>query len=492
MSRLRSSAQSVMRRRDTSIVKDNFLDYLGAIFYSYFMKKLWGGRFTGKTESSVESFTESVSFDARLWKYDIQGSLAHVKMLGKQKIIPLKDVQLITKGLNEIYAEIEGGKFQFSQALEDVHMNIESALIEKVGPVGGKLHSGRSRNDQVALDIRLYLRDEIGVIIKLIKKFQKTFVSLAEKNIDIIVPGYTHLQRAQPVLLAHHLLAYYEMLQRDRERFEDCLKRVNVMPLGAAAMSGTTLPIDRHYVAKLLKFPKVTENSIDTVSDRDFAVEFIAASSILALHLSRLSEEIIIWNSEEFSFIELPDAFTTGSSIMPQKKNPDVLELTRGKTGRVYGNLISLLTIMKGLPLAYNRDMQEDKEPVFDTADTVRSCLEVLAMMMPKVRFRKSVIDKAISAGFLTATDLAEYLVRNKMPFRDAHGVTGRVVKYCIENKKELHGLSMDEYKSFSSLIGKDIYHYIEIDTSVDSKLSYGGTARKRVLARLREIKKKR
>jgi argininosuccinate lyase len=456
------------------------------------MKKLWGGRFKETTESTVEDFTESVSFDARLWKYDIEGSIAHVKMLGKQKIVSAKEMGLIIKGLEDIREKISAGKFKFSQALEDVHMNIESSLIKAIGPVGGKLHSARSRNDQVALDIRLYLREEIKDILQLIKKLQKTFVSLAEKNIETILPGYTHLQRAQPVLLAHHLLAYYEMLERDRTRYEDCLERVNVLPLGAAALAGTTLPIDRKYVAKLLKFPAVTENSIDTVSDRDFIVEFISASSIFMTHLSRLSEEIILWNSGEFGFIELPDAFTTGSSIMPQKKNPDVLELTRGKTGRVFGSLMSILTVMKGLPLAYNRDMQEDKEPLFDTVDTVKGCLYVLNKMMPKVRFSKKKMLDATIEGFSTATDIAEYLVKKGMPFRDAHGVTGRIVKHCIDNGLVLTDLTTDELQGFSDFIKADISDCISVSGSVGGRMSYGGTAKKVVLARIKKIKSKK
>jgi argininosuccinate lyase len=456
------------------------------------MKKLWGGRFKETTESTVEDFTESVSFDARLWKYDIEGSIAHVKMLGKQKILSAKEMGLIIKGLEDIREKIAAGKFKFSRALEDVHMNIENALIKAIGPVGGKLHSARSRNDQVALDIRLYLRNEIKEILTLIKKLQKTFVSLAEKNIDTILPGYTHLQRAQPVLLAHHLLAYYEMLERDMARYEDCLKRVNVLPLGAAALAGTTLPIDRKYAAKLLKFPAVTENSIDTVSDRDFIVEFISASSIFMTHLSRLSEEIILWNSGEFGFIELPDAFTTGSSIMPQKKNPDVLELTRGKTGRVYGSLMSVLTVMKGLPLAYNRDMQEDKEPLFDTVDTVTGCLHVLNKMMPRVRFNKKKMLDATIEGFSTATDIAEYLVKKGMPFRDAHGVTGGIVTHCIDNGLFLTDLTTDELKDFSDFITSDISDCISVSGSVDGRMSYGGTAQKVVRARIKKIKSKK
>lgn len=456
------------------------------------MKKLWGGRFKEKTESSVEDFTESVSYDARLWKYDIEGSIAHVKMLGKQKIIPKKDSALIIKGLKDISAEIVNCKFKFRNSLEDVHMNIEQALIKRIGPIGGKIHTARSRNDQVSLDVRLYLRDEIREILKLIKGLEKVFVSLAGKNINLILPGYTHLQRAQPVLLSHHLLAYYEMFERDCGRFEDSLKRLNVMPLGSAALAGTTLPIDRKYVAGLLKFPSVSENSIDTVSDRDFVIEFISASSILMMHMSRLSEELILWNSEEFGFIELPDAYTTGSSIMPQKKNPDVLELTRGRTGRVYGDLVSVLTVMKGLPLAYNRDMQEDKEPLFDTVDTVKSCLSVLSGMMPGVRFNKHSMMNATEAGFSTATDIAEYLVKKGMPFREAHGVTGEIVKYCINENKTLPEMNLSELKKFSKMISGDVVDCISAGASVNSRTSYGGTAQKVVLARIRKIKRRK
>lgn len=453
------------------------------------MKKLWGGRFSGQTESTVESFTESVSFDARLWKYDIEGSIAHVKMLAKQKIIPSKEAAAIVNGLHDIAKEIENGKFRFKEGLEDVHMNIEHALIRKIGPVGGKVHTSRSRNDQVSLDIRLYLRDEIKTVLKLIKRLQRSFLKTAENNIDIIMPGYTHLQRAQPVLLAHHMLAYYEMLERDNGRFGDCLKRMNVLPLGAAALAGTPLPIDRNYVARLLKFPAVTENSIDTVSDRDFALEFISTASTLMMHLSRFSEEVIMWNSAEFGFVELPDAFTTGSSIMPQKKNPDVLELTRGRTGRVYGNLMSVLTIMKGLPLAYNRDMQEDKEPVFDTVDTVKACLDVLNKMLPGMKFTKKNIGSATDSGFLAATDIADYLVNKGVPFRDAHGITGGIVKYCIDKGKSLTELELADLKKHSKNIGSDIFDHISLEASVDARKSYGGTARKTVLARIKKIK---
>ncbi|HDK41292.1 MAG TPA: argininosuccinate lyase, partial [Nitrospirae bacterium] len=346
--------------------------------------KSWAGRFKEKTTKTVETFTSSVAFDSRLWEYDIEGSVAHAKMLGKQKIISAKEARSILRGLNRLKQKIQKGQFRFSDEMEDVHMNIESALTHAIGSAGGKLHTARSRNDQVALDMRLYLRDEIAEVRRLIKDFQSVLVKLAEKHIDIIIPGYTHLQRAQPVLLSHHLMAYFEMFARDADRFEDCLKRVNVLPLGSCALAGTTLPIDRKYVARLLKFPAISNNSIDAVSDRDFVVEFISAASLLMTHISRLSEELVLWNSEEFGFIELPDAYSTGSSIMPQKKNPDVLELTRGKTGRVVGHLLSVFVVLKGLPLAYNRDLQEDKEPLFDTVDTVRACLSVLTEMMPK------------------------------------------------------------------------------------------------------------
>lgn len=456
------------------------------------MEKLWAGRFRKSTDKAVENFTSSLSFDVRLWKYDIEGSIVHVKMLAKQKIIPGKDSELIVKGLTEIKEELESGRFKFLETLEDVHMNIEHALIKKIGPVGGKIHTARSRNDQVVLDLRLYLRDEISTILKSIKRLQKIIVSMAAKYIDIIMPGYTHLQRAQPVLLSHHLLAYFEMLDRDRERFEDCLKRVNILPLGSAALAGTTLPIDRKYVAKLLRFPKVSENSIDTVSDRDFGIEFVSCSGIFIMHLSRFTEELILWNSEEYGFIELPDEFTTGSSIMPQKKNPDVVELLRGKTGRIYGSLICLLTVMKGLPLAYNRDLQEDKEPLFDTADTVKSCLEILIRLMPKIIFNKKMMEDAALTGFATATDIAEYLVRKGVPFREAHNITGRIVKYCVERNKSLNELSEKEFHRFSERIGKDISQHITPATSVNEKKSYGGTSREKVLARIKKIRNRK
>lgn len=453
------------------------------------MKKPWSGRFKEKTEKAVEDFTSSVSFDKRLWKYDIEGSIAHAKMLKKQKIISPKDTGLIVRSLNKIKQRIEKGQFKFSNTLEDVHMNIEYALIKELGNRGGKLHTARSRNDQIALDLRLFLREEIKEIIGMVKNFQDVLVNLAEKHINTAMPGYTHLQKAQPVLLSHHFLAYFEMFERDGERLEDCLKRVNVLPLGSAALAGTALPIDRHYVARLLKFSAVSENSIDAVSDRDFVIEFLSASSILMVHLSRLAEELVLWSSEEFGFVELPEAYSTGSSIMPQKKNPDVPELIRGKTGRVFGNLFSLLVVLKGLALAYNRDLQEDKEPLFDTVDTVKACLSVLAGMMSKIRFNKKIMGKAAGSGFLTATDIAEYLARKGLPFRTAHKITGKIVRYCLDKKKTLTDLTLQEFKKFSGLIGKDIFSRIQTEVSINRKNSYGGTARKRVLARIRDIK---
>jgi|Deesub1362A_J573_1020465.scaffolds.fasta_scaffold00134_36 argininosuccinate lyase len=453
------------------------------------MKKPWAGRFKGKTSKAVEGFTSSVSFDARLWRYDIEGSIAHAKMLGRQGIIPQRDATLIIKALEEIKEEIEAGKFRFLEGLEDVHMNIEHALIRKVGPIGGMLHTARSRNDQIALDLRLYLRDEIKGIVRLLRSLQRVIVHMAEENIDTIMPGYTHLQRAQPVLLSHHLLAYYEMFERDVERLGDCLKRVNVLPLGSAALAGTSLPVDRGYVAELLGFSAVSENSIDAVSDRDFVIEFLSASSVLMVHLSRLSEEFILWNSAEFGFIELPDAFSTGSSIMPQKKNPDVFELIRGKAGRVFGSLMTLLSMMKALPLAYNRDMQEDKEPLFDAVDTIRSCLSVLNEVMPAVRFKKEAMRRAAEDGFSTATDLAEYLVRKGMPFRDAHRLVGRVVRYCIDRGRSLPDLGIRELRRFSGLFDEDVFHLLSAEGSVNSRSSKGGTSRAEVLKRIKTLK---
>jgi argininosuccinate lyase len=453
------------------------------------MKKPWAGRFKEQTSKIVEHFTESISFDNRLWRYDIEGSIAHAKMLGKQGIISKDDFEKIIKGLEEIDREIESGKFRFTKDLEDVHMNIETSLIKKIGDAGGKLHTARSRNDQIALDLRLYLRVEVKEIISLIKKLQKTFMNIATLHLDSLMPGYTHLQRAQPVLLSHHLLAYVEMLQRDKERLTDILKRIDILPLGSCALAGSTLPIDRAYVAKLLGFKGISGNSIDAVSDRDFIIEFLSSAAILIMHLSRLAEELILWSTEEFRFIELPDAFTTGSSIMPQKRNPDVAELIRGKTGRVYGNLISLLTTMKGLPLSYNRDLQEDKLPLFDTVDTVKACLTVLIEMLPRIKFNLKRMHETAGEGFSTATDIAEYLVTKGVPFRKAHEITGKIVLYCIEKKKKLEELTLKEFHIFSDLITDDIYSCLKAEESVRHKKSRGSTSPDEIKRQIKRFK---
>lgn len=453
------------------------------------MKKLWAGRFREKTAKVVESFTESISFDHRLWRYDIEGSIAHAMMLGRQGIITKEEAEAIIRGLREIASEIEAGKFEFREELEDIHMNIEHALTEKIGDSGKKLHSARSRNDQIALDIRLYMRAEIREIISLLRSVQIILLETAEKNINIIMPGYTHMQRAQPVLMSHHLLAYIHMLERDSERLRDCLKRVNVLPLGSCALSGTSLPIDRRYVAELLGFDTVSENSIDSVSDRDILLEFLADASILMMHLSRFAEELVLWSTEEFGFITISDAFTTGSSIMPQKKNPDVAELIRGKTGRVYGDLFSLLTTMKGLPLSYNRDMQEDKEPLFDAIDTVKAVLSVLREMIPAIKFNQDKMYKASSSGYTTATDIAEYLVKKGVPFRKAHEVAGKIVLSCIEKGKNLTDLTLKEYRGFSTLIDKDIYSVLTPEGSIKGKISYGSTSKKEVMRQIRRLR---
>ena len=452
--------------------------------------KPWSGRFTQGTNKLVEEFNASISFDKRLYKHDIMGSIAHAKMLTKVGIIKKREAERIITGLKAIEKEIEAGKFRFTSDMEDIHMAIEKRLIEKTGPVGGKLHTARSRNDQVALDIRLYLRDEIGEVKGLIRELQKTFVGIAKKNLDCIMPGYTHLQRAQPILFSHHLLAYYEMLKRDNERLADCYKRVNVMPLGSGALAGSPYPLNREFVAKELGFTGVTDNSLDAVSDRDFCIEFCSAASILMMHLSRLSEELILWSSSEFGFIELSDAFSTGSSLMPQKKNPDVPELMRGKTGRVYGNLVSLLTTMKALPLAYNKDMQEDKEALFDTIATIKECLKVFSPMLRTMKLNKKKMLDATKSGFLTATDAADYLVKKGVPFRESHHIAGRVVAYCIKTSQGLEDLSIDEWRGFSKAFGKDIKEVISVEASVKSRKAKGGTAPEAVKRRLKEIER--
>jgi argininosuccinate lyase len=453
--------------------------------------KPWGGRFTEATNELVEEFTASVPYDWRLYPYDIAGSMAHAAMLAKTAILTAKESQRIIRGLEEIRKEIGAGAFPFSIELEDIHMNIEHRLIEKIGPVGGKLHTARSRNDQVALDIRMYLRDEITGMHDLLGALQKELVGLADRNQDVVLPGYTHLQRAQPVLLGHHLLAYYEMFDRDRGRLKDCFRRVNVLPLGAGALAGTVLPIDRRYVAKQLGFSAICENSMDAVSDRDFAIEFVAACAQIMMHLSRLSEELVIWSTSEFGFITLSDAFTTGSSIMPQKKNPDVAELARGKTGRVYGSLMALLTLMKGLPLAYNRDMQEDKEPVFDAADTVTLSLSVFTEMLKGVTVHKETMRRAAEDGFITATDLADYLVKKGMPFRRAHEIVGHAVLLATELGCGLADMPLAEYKKLAPQINEDVYDAISVEASVGRRTSYGGTAPRNLRKRLDTLKKK-
>lgn len=454
------------------------------------MKKPWAGRFAIRTSKIVENFTESISFDNRLWEYDIEGSIAHAKMLGKQGIIKKMDAEKILKGLRKIAGNIEKGRFKFREDLEDIHMNIESALIRTIGSVGEKLHTARSRNDQVALDLRLYLRKETIEILSLINKFQKTLLSIAGKHINTLIPGYTHLQRAQPLLLAHYLLAYIEMLQRDKERLKDSLKRINILPLGASALAGTTFPIDRMYVAKLLDFDSVSQNSLDAVSDRDFIIEFLSNSAMLIMHLSRLAEELVLWSTEEFRFIELPDAFTTGSSAMPQKKNPDVAELIRAKTGRVYGNLLSLLTVMKGLPLSYNRDLQEDKPPLFNTIDTVKSCLTVLNEMFPEIKFNVKRMRETAAEGYSTATDIAEYLVKRGLPFRKAHRITGSIILYCTRKKKRLEDITLRELHTFSPLFSSDIYTSLRPEESVRSKKSFGSTSPEEVKRQIGRLKR--
>ena len=439
----------------------------------------------------METFSASISFDKRLYAFDIEGSIAHCKMLAHCKIISPSESQKIQKGLKRILRECEEGRFQFSDKLEDIHMNIESRLREIIGPSAGKLHTARSRNDQVCLDIRLYLRNEVDGTVKEIDRLCKTLVGLAKKNIDRVIPGYTHMQRAQPVLLSHHLLAYAEMLLRDKDRFLDARKRINVMPLGSAALAGTNFPIDRQYTAKLLKFPEISHNSMDAVADRDFAAEFCSASALLMMHLSRFSEELVIWNSSEFGFVELSDAFTTGSSIMPQKKNPDAAELIRGKSGRVFGNLVSLLTLMKGLPLAYNKDLQEDKEPLFDSADTVKVCLKIFTGMMKSTKFKSFSFKELSASGFLTATDMADYLVLKGVPFREAHEITGKTVAYCLDKGKNLDNLSLKDLRKISKRFEEDVSEHIALKNSVDRKNIYGGTAKKQVKTQISRLTKK-
>lgn len=451
--------------------------------------KLWGGRFSKNTDKSVDDFHSSIRFDCRLYREDIEGSIAHANMLGKCNIISIEDSELIQNTLLKILDDIESGLINFEINAEDIHMNIEKILISRIGDVGKRLHTGRSRNDQVALDIRLYLKKQISEISKMLLTLMKTIVEIAEKNVDTILPGYTHLQRAQPITFAHHLMAYYEMFQRDVGRILDCYKRTDVMPLGSGALAGTTYPLDREYVASLLSFSNITQNSLDGVSDRDFVIELSSMIALCMMHLSRFSEEIVLWSSHEFSFIELDDAYSTGSSIMPQKKNPDIAELVRGKSGRTYGNLISLLTVMKSLPLAYNKDMQEDKEAIFDSVDTIKMCLPIFTKMIETMRVKPSNMYKAAQGGFTNATDIADYLVKKGLPFRDAHEVIGKMVLYCINNQKSLDELSQDEFKSFSSLIEDDVYNAIDLNTCVSDRNIIGGPSKEMVLNSIEKAK---
>jgi len=452
--------------------------------------KLWGGRFKSDTHRIVDNFNASIHFDKRLYKEDIEGSMAYCRMLAKQGIISKGEAETILNALKEIRGEIEGGNFTFDETLEDIHTHIEKALIEKIGPLGETIYTGRSRNDQIALDTRLYIKNSTIKIINLIKDFQLSLVELSEKNQDLIMPGYTHLQRAQPVLLAHHLLAYYEMLKRDTERYKEGLKRTNVLPLGSAALAGTTFDVDRAFLSRELKLENITANSMDAVSDRDYILEFIFTCALLMMHLSRLCEELIIWSTQEFDFIEISDAFSTGSSIMPQKKNPDIPELIRGKTGRVYGNLISLLTTMKGLPLTYNKDMQEDKEPLFDTLDTVEKSLGIFSRLLEEIDFKRENIKKAIERGYLVATDLADYLVSKGMTFRKAHHLVGDMILSAKKKKKELHQLDLSEMKRFSTLIADDVYAWLDPISCIKRRNINGGTGPEMVRKALSKAKK--
>lgn len=452
--------------------------------------KPWDGRFAERTDRMVEAFTSSIDIDKKLYLYDIEGSIAHCKMLAKESIITEDEASCLIEGLGRIKREIDRGEFEFHDGLEDIHMHIETRLINEVGKVAQKLHTARSRNDQVALDARMYLKDEIKNIITSMVELQKVIVFLARHYISIVMPGYTHLQRAQPVLLSHHLMAYYEMFSRDIDRLQDCLKRTDVMPLGSSALAGTTYPIDRDYTAGLLGFGKISKNSIDGVSDRDFIIEFLSCASICMIHFSRLSEELIIWSTSEFGFVEFSDAFATGSSIMPQKKNPDVCELVRGKTGCVFGDLVSLLTLMKSLPLAYNRDMQEDKKPLFNTVSVLKSCIKVYLKMLPAIKFNDNTMKLAASKGFLSATDLADYLVKKGMPFRQAHSCVGKAVTYALEKNMELDGLSLEELKTFSSLIEQDVFDALTLKSCIDQRVSFGGTATSNVMAAIDEAEK--
>ena len=454
-------------------------------------KKMWAGRFSKEIDEKVNDFNSSISFDDRMYKEDIEGSIAHATMLGECDIIDLKESKAIVEGLKEILKDIESGKLQFDSSSEDIHMFIESELTERLGDTGKRLHTARSRNDQVALDIRMYLKKEIKEIENLTKKLMRVLIDLAEKNLKTVMPGYTHLQRAQPITFAHHIMAYAQMFLRDLGRLEDTYKRINIMPLGSGALASTTYQVNRQRVCNLLGFDEITQNSLDAVSDRDFCIELASAISILMMHLSRFSEEIILWCSWEFKFIELDDAYSTGSSIMPQKKNPDIAELIRGKTGRVYGDLNTLLTIMKGLPLAYNKDMQEDKEAIFDAIDTVKLCINTFIPMLETMTIIKKNMREAAAKGFINATDCADYLVKKGIPFRDAYKITGEIVRLCIENNLTLETLPIEKYKEFSNKFEEDIFEAINLETCIMQRKVEGGPSPESVKAQIEYIKNK-
>lgn len=438
------------------------------------MAQLWGGRFTKETDKLVYNFNASISFDQKFYKQDIKGSMAHVRMLAKQGILTEKERDEILEGLGSILLDVECGKLEITSEYEDIHSFVEANLIDRIGDVGKKLHTGRSRNDQVALDMKLYVRDEITELDGLVKKLLETLLSIMEENVHTFMPGFTHLQKAQPITLAHHMGAYFEMFKRDRGRLADIFKRMNTCPLGSGALAGTTYPLDREYTAKLLEFDGPTLNSMDSVSDRDYVIELLSALSTIMMHLSRFSEEIIIWNSNEYRFVEIDDAYSTGSSIMPQKKNPDIAELVRGKTGRVYGALMSILTTMKGIPLAYNKDMQEDKELTFDAIDTAKGCLALFTGMVGTMKFRKDVMENSAKNGFTNATDAADYLVNHGVPFRDAHGIVGRLVLYCLEKNISLDDMTLEEYQAISPVFQNDIYEAISMKTCVEKRITIG------------------
>ena len=453
--------------------------------------KLWGGRFKKETSGLMEDFHSSIGFDCRMYREDITGSIAHAQMLGKQGIIPQEDAEKIVRGLKEILIDIEAGKIEFSAQAEDIHMNIENLLTQRIGEAGKRLHTGRSRNDQVALDIRMYQRRRIKRLIELLKALEEVILKIARAHLETIMPGYTHLQKAQPITLAHHVMAYFQMFARDIERLKDCYKRTNICPLGSGALAGTTYPLDREYTARLLDFPEITQNSLDGVSDRDFLIECAACCSIIMMHLSRWCEELILWSSNEFGFVEMDDAFSTGSSIMPQKKNPDACELIRGKTGRVYGDLNALLSIMKSLPLAYNKDMQEDKEAIFDATDTLELCLRTVTPMLATMTPLPANMRRAAAKGFINATDCADYLTKKGMPFRDAYKCTGTMVAACIREGKTLEELTLDEFKQYSDLFAEDVYTAIDLTTCCEGRTSYGGPTKASVLKQIELVKEK-